>query len=61
MVTPLSLALGGPPRSLPRTQGELAFELLNLNSVPASVLDPRPMQLQHYVKRLQVRSQMAGG
>eukprot|EP00198_Chlamydomonas_reinhardtii_P004630 XP_001693966.1 predicted protein [Chlamydomonas reinhardtii] len=35
-------------------KGELAFELLNLNSVPASVLDPRPMQLQHYVKRLQV-------
>ncbi|KAG2433860.1 hypothetical protein HXX76_008214 [Chlamydomonas incerta] len=34
-------------------KGELAFELLNLNGVPASVLDPRPMQLERYVKRLQ--------
>ncbi|KAG2446467.1 hypothetical protein HYH02_008458 [Chlamydomonas schloesseri] len=33
-------------------KGELAFELLNLNGVPASVLDPRPMQLEQYEKRL---------
>ncbi len=40
-------------------QGELAFELLNLNGVPSSVLDPRPLQLEHYEKRLKVGSAAA--
>ena len=36
-------------------KGELAFELLNLNSVPATVLEPRPLELQRRVKWLLVR------
>ncbi len=35
-------------------QGELAFELETLSGVPATVVDPRPMQLERYVRRLQV-------
>ncbi|KAG2484381.1 hypothetical protein HYH03_016797 [Edaphochlamys debaryana] len=34
-------------------KGELAFELLNLNGVPSTLLDPRPMQLDRYVKLMQ--------
>jgi len=31
--------------------GELAFELLNISGVPVTVVDPRPMRLDKYVKR----------
>ena len=36
-------------------KGELAFELLNLNGLPATVLEPRPLELQRRVKWLLVR------
>lgn len=32
-------------------KGELAFELQNLSGVPVTVIDPRPMRLDKYVKR----------
>lgn len=35
-------------------KGELAFELLNLNQVPTTVLDPRPLNLQKYQRRLKL-------
>ncbi len=35
-------------------QGELAFELLNLNGIPATVLEPRQLELQKRCKRLLV-------
>jgi hypothetical protein len=31
-------------------KGELAFELLNISGVPVTVIDPRPMRLDKYVK-----------
>lgn len=36
-------------------KGELAFELLNLNGLPATVLEPRSLELQRRVKWLLVR------
>lgn len=35
-------------------QGELAFELLNLNGIPATVLEPRQLELHKRCKRLLV-------
>lgn len=35
-------------------KGELAFELLNLNDIPATVLEPRPLDLSRQAKWLQV-------
>lgn len=32
-------------------KGELAFELVNLGGVPVTVVDPRPMRLDKYVRR----------
>lgn len=37
-------------------KGEVGFELLNLNGLPATVLEPRPLELQRRVKWLQVRA-----
>lgn len=34
-------------------KGELAFELMNLNGVPCTVVDPRPLQLRRYQRKLQ--------
>lgn len=42
-------------------KGELAFELLNLNGVPAVALEPRLLQLQKFTKWLQVRRRDGGG
>ena len=33
-------------------KGELAFQLQNLNGIPATVVDPRPMQLKSFRARL---------
>jgi ubiquinone/menaquinone biosynthesis C-methylase UbiE len=35
-------------------KGELAFELVNVSNVPATVVDPRPLLLDNFIKRLQV-------
>jgi hypothetical protein len=35
-------------------KGELAFELLNLSGIPATVLEPRPLDLQKRIKWLLV-------
>lgn len=37
-------------------KGEVGFELLNLNGLPATVLEPRPLELQRRVKWLLVRA-----
>ncbi|KFM27435.1 hypothetical protein F751_1212 [Auxenochlorella protothecoides] len=34
-------------------KGELAFEFLNLNGIPSTALEPRPLQLERHVKWLQ--------
>ena len=34
-------------------KGELAFELLNLSGTPATVLEPRPLDLRKRIKWLQ--------
>jgi len=36
-------------------KGALAFELVNLNGVPATVLDPRPLALRRHALLLQAR------
>ena len=36
-------------------KGELGFELLNLNATPATVLEPRPLDLRRRLKWLRVR------
>jgi len=33
-------------------KGELSFELLNLNGVPSTVVDPRPLDLSRFARRL---------
>jgi hypothetical protein len=33
-------------------KGELSFELLNLNGIPATVVDPRPLRLYRYKRKL---------
>lgn len=35
-------------------KGELSFELANLTGVPTTVVDPRPLQLDRFIKRLLV-------
>ena len=35
-------------------KGELAFELSNLSGIPATVCDPRPLQLSGFVRRLRL-------
>ena len=32
-------------------KGELSFELANLTGVPTTVVDPRPLQLDRFIKR----------
>ncbi len=32
-------------------KGELAFQLLNLSGIPATVIDPRPLDIARYKKR----------
>lgn len=39
-------------------KGALAFELANLNGVPATVLDPRPLSLSRHAVLLQARVQL---
>lgn len=34
-------------------KGELSFELLNLNGIPSTVVDPRPLRLHRYLRKLQ--------
>ncbi len=36
-------------------QGDLSFELVNLNSVRSTVLDPRPLNLSKSLRKLNVR------
>eukprot|EP01041_Mallomonas_annulata_P002520 gene2520-4899_t len=33
-------------------KGEFSFELLNLNHIPSTVIDPRPLELNRYIRRL---------
>ena len=35
-------------------KGEVAFELVNLNGIPATVVDPRPLCLTHFCRWLLV-------
>ncbi len=35
--------------------GALSFELLNLNNIAATVVDPRPLKTARYQRRLMVR------
>ena len=47
-----------PPPPFPDVaggSGELAFELCNLNGTPATVLEPRPLELHKRIKWLLVR------
>jgi hypothetical protein len=37
-------------------KGALAFELVNLNGLPATVLDPRPLALRRHALLLQARA-----
>jgi ubiquinone/menaquinone biosynthesis C-methylase UbiE len=32
-------------------KGELAFQLVNLNNIPATVVDPRPLELKSFRSR----------
>ncbi len=52
---PTICSLHHPPADVAGGKGELAFELLNLNGLPATVLEPRPLDLQRRVKWLLVR------
>lgn len=64
LLLPTPLPMASPPRVPPRPcfcladvaggKGELAFELLNLSGIPATVLEPRPLDLQKRIKWLQV-------
>ena len=45
------LSDGGGVLDIAGGKGELAFELQNVTGVPVTVIDPRPMRLDAYVKR----------
>ena len=45
------LAAGSGVLDIAGGKGELSFELHNLNGIPTTVIDPRPMRLDRFVKR----------
>ena len=49
------LRAGGGVLDVAGGKGALAFELANLNGVPATVLDPRPLALGRHAVLLQAR------
>ena len=49
-----ALAAGTGVLDVAGGRGELSFELVNLNAVPATVLDPRPLRLAKQATWLQV-------
>ena len=46
-----TLASGAGVLDVAGGKGELAFELRNLSGIPVTVVDPRPMRLERYVRR----------
>ena len=52
----ISLSRARPhPADVAGGKGELGFELLNLNATPATVLEPRQLDLRRRLKWLRVR------
>ena len=49
-----SLACGSGVLDVGGGKGELAFELVNLNSIRATIIDPRPGSLHKHAKWLKV-------
>lgn len=49
-----SLACGSGVLDVGGGKGELSFELLNLNSIRATIIDPRPGSLHKHAKWLKV-------
>ena len=49
-----SLACGSGVLDIGGGKGELSFELLNLNSIRATIVDPRPGSLHKHAKWLKV-------
>jgi hypothetical protein len=42
-------------------QGEISFQLFNLNSIPSTVVDPRPLRLKQFERRAKVRLHSTAG
>ncbi len=45
------VGLGNGVMDVAGGKGELAFQLLNLSGIPATVIDPRPLDIARYKKR----------
>jgi len=49
-----ALARGSGVLDVAGGKGEVAFQFLNLNEIPATVIDPRPLRLKQFERRATV-------